>query len=40
MGCVGCAVEVLGCVGHMVKVGCVAMAWWQFLGLVKCVCMC
>ena len=38
MGCVGCVVEVLGCVCHMVEVGCVAVAWWQFLGLVECVC--
>ena len=37
MGRVGCVVEVLGCVGHMVEVGCVAVAWWQFLGLVVCV---
>ena len=40
MGRVGCVVEVLGCVGHMVEVGCVAVAWWQFLGLVECVCVC
>ena len=40
MGCVGRVVEVLGCVGHMVEVGCVAVAWWQFLGLVECVCVC
>ena len=33
MGRVGRVVEVLGCVGHMVEVGCVAVAW-QFLGLV------
>ena len=37
MGFVGRVVEVLGCVGHMVEVGCVAVAWWQFLGLVVCV---
>ena len=40
MGYVGRMVEVLGCVGHMVEVGCVAVAWWQFLGLVECVCVC
>ena len=34
IGHVGRVVEVLGCVGHMVEVGCVAVAWWQFLGLV------
>ena len=33
MGRVGRVVEVLGCVGHMVEVGCVAVVWWQFLGL-------
>ena len=33
MGHVGCVVEVLGCVGHMVEVACVAVVWWQFLGL-------
>lgn len=39
IGCVGRVVEVLGCVGHMVEVmGCVAATWWQFLGLVVCVC--
>ena len=40
MGYVGHVVEVLGCVGHMVEVGYVAVARWQFLGLVECVCVC
>ena len=40
MGYVGHVVEVLGCVGHMVGVGYVAVVRWQFLGLVECVCVC